>query len=189
MLRDGKDDVVYAGVFVDDNLEDDRGDIKEYVEGNLIRHYTGGFHDRARVGYGIEIAGLNKYEGQWSHNMRNGNGKLLYNGVVIYDGEWLGDKFDGIGKRIFLDGSQYVGQFNKNERHGYGIMRWKDGAQYIGEFKKDLFSGKGYTVYQDNRLNTSGTWEKGLLILPLNIVTVRKELETRYKEVIQRLKD
>ncbi|MCD9015504.1 MORN repeat-containing protein [Parachryseolinea silvisoli] len=189
MARDGSFDVVYAGVFVDDRLEDDRSDIKEYAEGNLIRHYTGGFHDHARTGFGIEIAGLNKYEGQWSRNMKNGTGKLFYNGVVIYDGEWLDDKLDGIGTRIFLDGSQYRGQFKKNERHGYGIVRWKDGAQYIGEFKKDLFAGQGYTVYRDDRLNTSGIWEKGSLTVPLNIVTVRKELDSRYKEVIQRLKN
>jgi len=179
---------VTEGSFEKGKLQDDTAEIRDYREGLLLAYYKGGYRDYGRNGYGEEVMGLNKYEGQWQNDKKHGVGKLIHDGVVVYDGEWQDNQFDGIGKRVFLDGSEYIGQFNKNERHGYGVMRWKDGAQYVGEFKKDLFSGKGYTIYQNNQLNVSGVWEMGRFTMDLNVVNIRKELQAKYKDVIQRLK-
>ena len=181
--------LVSKGTFLEGNLQDEQAEIWEYMQGVLVVYYKGGFRDGARNGYGEEVQGDNKYEGQWEADRKRGHGKLIYNGVVVYDGEWKDNQFDGLGTRLFLDGSEYKGEFDKNERHGFGVIRWKDGARYVGEFKRDLFSGKGYTIFQNNRLNAAGTWEKGALVTPEKIVPLRQFLEMKHKDLFLRLKD
>lgn len=74
-----------------------------------------------------------KYEGEMTQNMRNGNGQMIYANGEIYNGMWVDGAENGTGKlaslfvfslrlslgiKVLLDSSVYNGQFLNNSRTG-----------------------------------------------------------------------
>jgi hypothetical protein len=156
-------------------------EIWDYKIPRLLIYYNGTFQNDGRNGRGVEVAGANKYVGDWKDNEKNGNGKLFYDSVLIYEGDWTDDQFNGIGKRFFFDGSYYYGEFKNNQRNGLGIQYWRDGTKYVGEFKKDLLSGSGYII-KENETGISGMWENGSLSSSQEYAIVKKRLREKYKD-------
>ena len=51
--------------------------------------------------------------------MRNGKGKLYYEGNLIFEGDYLNGKRNGKGKEFFLNGIlKYEGEYLNGERNG-----------------------------------------------------------------------
>jgi hypothetical protein len=68
------------------------------------------------------------YDGQWSHNKKNGYGVQKFAKGDIYKGNWVNDKMHGQGEILHADGSRYEGQFFEGEKvHGEGYYNYKNG--------------------------------------------------------------
>jgi hypothetical protein len=172
----------YTGEFYDDWMHG-KGTWKEFDDtaGKVVLVFTGEFSESMRNGYGEEMTGSVRYLGHWKDDQRMGEGKMYLDSMLIYDGQWQADKFNGLGKRFFFDGSSYAGDFKDNNRHGVGIHSLTDGTRYIGEFANDLYSDHGYLI-KDGKVSASGRWEKGKLVLPVDVDAVSNALFVRYKD-------
>ena len=71
--------------------------------------YEGDFLDGHRAGNGIYryFKSGHKYEGEWKDNVKQGIGKMTYNGVGAYHGYW-----------------------ENGRRHGEGVFTYKNGDVY-----------------------------------------------------------
>jgi len=92
---------------------------------------------------------MQKYDGQWVHDKKSGNGILYQNDSMVYKGEWLNDTFHGFGELYFPNGELYYqGEWNDNEKNGNGIQYYKNqNIQYQGIW---LNGQKTYGKFYDN---------------------------------------
>lgn len=95
--------------------------------------------------YSVHGNGLEEvYQGQFKHNLRNGEGVFQYHDGAKYTGGWRDGARDGQGKMVWKDGSVYTGGFQNDGRHGQGkIVNERSGYTYEGDFQDDARSGKG----------------------------------------------
>mgnify|MGYP001198064306 CR=1 FL=1 len=84
-----------------------------------------------------------KYVGEFSDGMRNGNGTYTYANGNKYKGLWIEDKKNGKGEFIFPNGNKYIGDFVDGKWTGKGTLTNYFGDKYIGEFKNGQRHGKG----------------------------------------------
>ena len=135
----------------------------------------------------VEIQKLENgtYEGELINNIKEGNGKFIYNdgefyigqfknnkfngkGVIFYDknkikyeGDFLNDKYNGLGTLFYKNGEFYIGQFKDGKKNGKGTEYYKDKKiKYKGEFSNDLYNGNGKFVYQNGNYYI-GQWLEG----------------------------
>lgn len=96
-----------------------------------------------RTGHGLwrkDSPSSDKYEGEFSRNLKEGYG--------IY--EWS-------------QGHVYKGEYRGNVRHGYGEMRWADGSSYCGWWQDDRQSGQG--VMEDGKgAKVTGVFREGVMV-------------------------
>jgi len=109
-------------------------------------------------GFGVFYSSSNKlsYEGEWSHNKRNGQGVMINefpqdmeeshfqrtfdkkeNTWVRYEGEFHNDEWNGVGKLIFSNGETYQGTFKKGMMHGKGSFNKGKRMVLAGEWKNN----------------------------------------------------
>jgi hypothetical protein len=123
-----------------------------------------------------------KYEGYFTNDKANIQGKLTHPNSDVYEGEWVDDKAQGFGIYTHVDGSRYEGywkddkqsgrgietwpdkttyegNFSNGMKNGYGKFIWKNGSCYEGEFKDNYIEGKGTYIWDDNRKYV-GSWKK-----------------------------
>ncbi|XP_030558585.1 MORN repeat-containing protein 3 [Drosophila novamexicana] len=116
---------------------------------NAGGYYQGRWLHGQHHGYGIKATGRGLiYEGQWLGGQRHGYGTLRRlgpNGHAqrIYVGQWSADVRCGEGKQDYENGDVYYGQWLGNVRHGRGIQWQPDGSIYVGEWLKDAMHGRG----------------------------------------------
>ena len=82
-----------------------------------------------------------------------------------YEGQFRHGKRHGQGKRINADGSTYIGSYEDDQPSGQGVYTWTDGETYDGQWKNGLFHGHGIKkVPEDNGRWTilDGNWHKGV---------------------------
>lgn len=74
-----------------------------------------------------------------------------------YEGFWTDDEPDGEGKEIMDDGNIYEGSFKKGKKSGEGMVIFKDGSLYKGNFKNGCFDGMG--IMKSSTLEYNGEWK------------------------------
>eukprot|EP00441_Pelagodinium_beii_P016259 CAMPEP_0197658096 /NCGR_PEP_ID=MMETSP1338-20131121/45026_1 /TAXON_ID=43686 ORGANISM="Pelagodinium beii, Strain RCC1491" /NCGR_SAMPLE_ID=MMETSP1338 /ASSEMBLY_ACC=CAM_ASM_000754 /LENGTH=1144 /DNA_ID=CAMNT_0043234607 /DNA_START=73 /DNA_END=3508 /DNA_ORIENTATION=+ len=135
----------YEGPFVSSQIEG-RGKFS-WPDGST---YEGELLGGKRHGEGTFVAkdGSTRYEGQWSHGKRDGQGKLTYNsdGTSYYEGGWHVGQKHGFGKQLWPSGNGYEGQWKLGKMSGTGTMTWRYGSsaeKYTGDWVDNCPHGEG----------------------------------------------
>jgi len=142
----------YEGIFEDNKLVS-KATIITINENNRRVEYFGEVMDFKKNGKGEEICeGEYIYTGDFSNDMKHGNGKLEYveNGEM-YDGQFDKGEINGKGLYIWSNGEEYEGDFVKGIKHGKGKYTWPDGCRYEGEYNNGIREGKGKYFWEDGR--------------------------------------
>ena len=87
-------------------------------------------HGKGKMRY----ANGDRYEGQWAHSRREGQGKHKARGGVhqgVYEGAWAKDMRNGAGRYIDGGGNVMMGRWENNVPRE-GTMEWSDGRTYDG---------------------------------------------------------
>jgi hypothetical protein len=107
--------------------------------------YEGEKDDKGRPnGQGVENElGGGRYEGGWSHGMREGRGSWQHSHGASYEGNWRDGLKHGEGTAKFDDGSSYSGGWKGGEYEGFGEYSWANGNRYRGGWEASKKHGKG----------------------------------------------
>lgn len=88
----------------------------------------------------------------------------IVDSYIIYDGDFSNDTKNGNGKYLFLDsqnfGNVYIGDFLNNSIQGKGTMKYQNGDVYNGEWIKGKRQGYG-EFKKKNGVLYKGTWKSG----------------------------
>lgn len=109
-----------------------------YPNGDM---YCGEYRGNQRHGQGtyyFASSGM-LFTGQWSNNVRDGVGRMVYPDGGRYFGSWYHDKQNGEGHYTYPDGSSYVGSWEDGSKNGFGTYTFVDGSQYIGAYVDGQF--------------------------------------------------
>mmetsp|Transcript_43466 Transcript_43466/g.50013 ORF Transcript_43466/g.50013 Transcript_43466/m.50013 type:complete len:361 (-) Transcript_43466:237-1319(-) len=147
--------------------------------------YIGFWKDGFKKGPGIQInVDGSKYEGEWSLNKHNGEGRMVYadgsyyiggwvdgdrhgQGVFVdetegkYNGQWFLNRKDGSCVEEWADGAKYEGTYIKGRRDGEGTFTWADGSKYKGQFKNGKMHGQGHYEWANGNVY-EGSWKNGM---------------------------
>ena len=105
---------------------------------DFINKYEGEFKDNMKNGIGkCYYANGMRFEGFWSNNIPE-KGELFMKNGNHYEGEWRDDRFSGVGTIRYSNGDIYEGEWKENLPHRYGKMLYRSGKVYNGEW----FMGK-----------------------------------------------
>jgi len=95
-------------------------------QGRLTKAASAG-HQRAAL----------EYVGEFVNSQRHGKGTCRWDDQSSYEGEWSLDMRSGDGREHLPDGSSYVGRFRHGQRHGLGkYTHAPSGIVIDGNFKK-----------------------------------------------------
>ena len=124
------------------------------INQGTITYYGQVNHNNEASGFGfaIHIMNNNFYQGQWSKNMMNGLGEMIYNNGDTYKGEWKNNQMYGQGIMIYCSGGYYYGEWSNNQRNGQGIFVMSNGLIESGEWINDEYIGdldKTKSIKQD----------------------------------------
>ena len=74
--------------------------------------------------------------------VKNGYGIREYIDGSYYEGDFSNNLFNGEGRYLLKDGDKYIGGFLNNLRHGKGKYTFSDGSYYIGDWYNNLRTGR-----------------------------------------------
>uniref|UniRef100_A0A452U0N7 MORN repeat-containing protein 1 n=1 Tax=Ursus maritimus TaxID=29073 RepID=A0A452U0N7_URSMA len=98
------------------------------------------------------------YEGELSHGLREGHGRLVDRDGQAYWGSFHNNQRHGRGHMVFRNGDKYEGDWVQDQRQGHGVLCRADGSTYEGQWHSDVFSGLG------NMTHCSGAVYHGMWI-------------------------
>ncbi|KAL9645910.1 hypothetical protein ABK040_001019 [Willaertia magna] len=133
------------------------------INGNIER-YEGEFKNNKRDGYGIMYYKSGSYyEGNWSKNLREGKGKMYWTNdpMEIYDGDWHNDLPNGKGKHFYFQ--HFINNNTSNNTSINGMNHFNNNLNnnkcnyYEGEYKNGMREGFGTFYYADGSFY-SGNW-------------------------------
>ena len=129
---------------------------KTYINGI----YEGELVKDIREGNGKFIYNDGRYYiGQWHNDLPNGKGALFNkNDKLIYEGNFVNEKFEGYGKLMIKNGDYYKGFFVRNEFQGQGEYFYKNGEKYSGEFLDGKKHGKGILYLKNGKEKYNGNF-------------------------------
>ena len=182
----------YEGQFKDNQLLDGKGKIIEICGDGSRAVYEGDIKNMKRDGNGIEIRKDYTYMGQFSNDVKHGQGKAIFDdGKTVYEGDFTNGKMTGKGKFNWKNNSSYDGEFLNGEMHGKGVYTFVDGSKYEGEYVNNLKEGFGvYT--KKNGKKYKGFYKagkkhgKGLVINPNG---EQKEVEYFEDNIVKKRND
>lgn len=99
-----------------------------------------------------------RYYGQLADGLRQGRGKVVWDGGMQYEGSFANGVFEGTGK-LTSPTETYEGEFKAGQYSGRGQLTREDGRKYIGEFFLGQFHGKGAFTTPDGQVY-EGSFEK-----------------------------
>lgn len=102
------------------------------------------------------------FKGLYANDVRNGHGHLEKLDGCVYYGNYVNDRMNGHGIMHWGNGSQYEGNFKDDLKHGQGKMTWGNQDTYEGEFLNNTISGKGVYMWKNGE-KYDGQFEKGNL--------------------------
>jgi hypothetical protein len=156
IINKNKEKFIYYGIWEND----------EIIEGRIYymdeSEYNGQIKNYLRHGKGEYVSELEKYEGIWKEDKKDGFGKIKFKDGMKYEGEFKNNKFNGKGKIKFLqEGHVYEGEFKNNAINGMGIFKWKNGEIYEGEMTNGTMNGYGKYKYANGQIY-EGTYVNGV---------------------------
>ena len=111
----------------------------------------------------IEYEDGTVYEGGFSENTLNGNGKLSYPKTGVYNGNFLNGKKHGSGSFFWEDKDKVSGEWENDELNGKCTYVFSNGGTLNGEFKNNLPSGEFVYTFDGKEYSTvwkNGKWNK-----------------------------
>lgn len=161
-----------------------------------IKSYKGEYKSGSKDGYGsIQYENGDTYQGEWTQNMRHGEGTYHYIKLgIVYTGSWDKGLKSGQGSMkligghvihghwvndvlqdtqvniVYAQGGDYNGDIKHVKRHGKGLMTYKCGCVYDGEWNEDMRQGIGIIIFTDRsffegRFEHDYTGGRGVLVL------------------------
>lgn len=107
-----------------------------------------------------------KFQGEWVHGKRHGQGILIWRNGSRYDGNFIDDKLGGQGALLWALGLEYRGEWINNYAHGRGELRFPNGKRYFGEWANGKRHGWGHLTFPVNdekqRVEYVGGWFEDL---------------------------
>jgi hypothetical protein len=97
-------------------------------------------------------------------------GSFNYSDGAKYDGEWRHDRKHGQGTFTFPDGGEYTGEWKYGNKYGQGTYTFPDGAIYTGAWGADKKNGQGKHTFPDGTVE-EGTWKGGELLKPKQVTS------------------
>ena len=104
-----------------------------------------------------------KYDGDWSGDVRQGQGKCLFANGDSYSGAWQSDLREGAGALTCANGDGYDGDWHSDMRCGKGNQKYANTETYSGDWLNDVRhgDGKAHVVsdkYEGGTAEYSGAW-------------------------------
>jgi hypothetical protein len=122
------------------------------ITSGTIAHGVGEFHRLEGSAKG------NKYVGEFSGSIPDGQGKFTFASGEVYEGEYRNGRKNGQGTYYFNSGAKYSGGYLDGKKNGYGKYNASNGDVYEGEYKEGKKHGKGTMTYKSGKVE-SGKWE------------------------------
>ena len=122
--------------------------------------------DGISVSVQMELTNGLQYNGGFSQNTLEGEGKIVYPSGETYEGEFSKGKRDGYGTYTWPDGSSYSGHWSDDQMNGTGAYTYpkgSDGRKLSGSFVNGQPDGQ-CTYYLASGLSYVTTWEDGTCI-------------------------
>jgi hypothetical protein len=115
--------------------------------------YDGFFKNGMKNGYGVYIyhtnlkslssPSINKYEGQWVNDQKDGQGKeYTSENQEYYEGNFTMGKRDAFGRRINSKGEVYIGQWRGGERLETTLFHEKVPVSHFYKIVEHFMNGK-----------------------------------------------
>lgn len=167
-----KGDNIYKGTYFGDSLNGVPDGNGKFIgidfKGNTFT-YTGEFKSGLLCGTGLSQETYSDdelseviYDGEWSDNNYNGNGKETCNyangDVKVYEGNWIDGKLNGKGtfKGTYIDDdvaeATYEGEWENGVAHGQGVhvIYYSNGdvVEREGEWVNNELNGQGKWTYK-----------------------------------------
>ena len=84
-----------------------------------------------------------KYQGELTHGLRHGRGRMVWADGRMYDGEFRRGLRQGQGTLELANGDQYVGEWQNDQMHGHGTYTSAEEGEYDGHWANGLREGYG----------------------------------------------
>ncbi|KAL1139426.1 hypothetical protein AAG570_006410 [Ranatra chinensis] len=111
------------------------------------------------------------YEGEYRNGLRNGSGKYVFKNGARYIGHYHKGMKQGVGTFIYPDGTIYEGEWKADLKHGYGAYYYANDDVYEGQWRNGFQEGMGCYTCREHPIKYMGTWEKGKMCGPGQIMT------------------
>ncbi|KAJ2998764.1 hypothetical protein HDV02_004111 [Globomyces sp. JEL0801] len=122
--------------------------------------YIGEFENNQFQGQGMMVYGddnIRMYEGEWSHGLYDGVGKLFW-GNSVFEGSFLAGNRHGKGVMMTSEGHSYSGTWENEVMKGPGEIKYANGDQYLGQVFHTKRHGHGKMIYKDFTIPYEGDW-------------------------------
>ena len=138
-----------------------QGNIKKLVNyGNLIKPILDSI--KLELKYEKIKYNGNEYEGEYSSNIKDGQGKINYENKEFYIGKWEDYKKQGKGVLYRQKNKiKYIGEFFEDQYDGNGKLIEENGDYYIGQFIGGYKFGEGKEFNKNNELIYEGSFAYG----------------------------
>lgn len=91
----------------------------------------------------VEETDRDEYEGEFSGDKRQGEGRCRFANGDVYEGGWYSDVREGQGKLVYANGDVYEGAWHEDMRTGQGRQDYATGSWYVGAWLHDVENGRG----------------------------------------------
>jgi hypothetical protein len=123
---------------------------KKTLDGKV---YNGEFANNKKEGKGTEECEDFLYEGNFSRDLFNGVGKIVYKKKnETYEGEFLDGVINGNGTYNWADKQTYTGDWVMGKMHGTGTYKWPNGGEYSGSYENNIKHGNGVWKFTDGKI-------------------------------------
>ena len=97
----------------------------------------------------------------WANNANN------QQDLDRYEGDWANDRRDGFGVQYWRDSARYVGGWRNGTKSGTGVYHYADGERNEGEWANGELNGYGVRWDAQGRLLEQGIYAGNVLTTPL----------------------
>lgn len=122
--------------------------------------YKGQWSMNLKHGQGVKrFVNGDKYEGEWKRGLEDGQGSYHWNNGNHYVGEWRNGSIWGKGSFVWSNGNRYDGNWEDGVPKGNGSYKWTDGSVYVGVWSKDPKEQNGTYYPAASSSTTTLEWD------------------------------
>lgn len=132
--------------------------------GNITKtEWENALKSQVKDGHGrLTFQGGIIYEGTIKHGLPDGYGTYFYPDGSKYTGEIKSAKLHGTGKLVYAKKQCYDGEWENGKMKGRGVLSYPNGDYYVGTFADNTFNGYGEYHHASGKIQ-KGTWKNGKL--------------------------